>query len=61
MQLGMIGLGRMGINMAARLMSAGNECVVYDRLTQAIQELQSQGATGAASLKILSLVLPNRG
>lgn len=51
MQLGMIGLGRMGINMAARLMSAGNECVVYDRLTQAIQELQSQGATGAASLE----------
>jgi 6-phosphogluconate dehydrogenase len=51
MQLGMIGLGRMGINMAARLMSAGNECVVYDRLTQAIQELQSQGAVGAASLE----------
>ena len=31
MQLGMIGLGRMGMNMAGRLMKAGNECVVYDR------------------------------
>lgn len=51
MQLGMIGLGRMGINMAARLMSAGNECVVYDRHAQAIHDLQSRGAVGTTSLE----------
>ncbi|MEO7320992.1 MAG: NAD(P)-binding domain-containing protein, partial [Nitrosospira sp.] len=36
----MIGLGRMGINMAARLMKAGSECVVYDPRAEAVQELQ---------------------
>ncbi|MGH8763383.1 MAG: phosphogluconate dehydrogenase (NAD(+)-dependent, decarboxylating) [Nitrosospira sp.] len=53
MQLGMIGLGRMGINMAGRLMSAGNECVVYDPRAETVQELQLQGAIGAASLEDL--------
>ncbi|MDE2366544.1 MAG: decarboxylating 6-phosphogluconate dehydrogenase [Betaproteobacteria bacterium] len=53
MQLGMIGLGRMGVNMAARLMSAGNECVVYDRSAPAVHELQSRGAIGATSLEDL--------
>lgn len=50
MQIGMIGLGRMGINMTARLIKAGNECVVYDSRAEAVQELQSQGAIGTASL-----------
>ncbi len=53
MQIGMIGLGRMGINMAARLLEAGNECVVYDPRADAVLELQSQGAVGAASLEDL--------
>ena len=53
MQIGMIGLGRMGINMAARLIKAGNECVVYDPRPEAVQELESQGAVGAASLEDL--------
>ena len=50
MQLGMIGLGRMGANMAARLMSAGHECVVYDSHPEPVQELVKQGATGSTSL-----------
>jgi 6-phosphogluconate dehydrogenase len=50
MQLGMIGLGRMGANMVRRLMKAGHECVVHDLSAAAIQELGKEGATGAASL-----------
>lgn len=50
MQIGMIGLGRMGINMAARLIKAGSECVVYDPRAAAVQELQLQGAIGTTSL-----------
>jgi 6-phosphogluconate dehydrogenase len=46
MQLGMIGLGRMGGNMVRRLMRAGHECVVYDLNTQAVDELAREGATG---------------
>jgi 6-phosphogluconate dehydrogenase len=46
MQLGMIGLGRMGANMVRRLMRHGHECVVYDRSTEAVGGLQSEGATG---------------
>lgn len=53
MQLGMIGLGRMGINMASRLMRAGHECVVYDSRAEAVKELQLQGAIGASSLEDL--------
>lgn len=53
MQLGMIGLGRMGMNMAARLMRAGIECVVYDARADAVLDLQSQGAIGASSLEEL--------
>lgn len=53
MQIGMIGLGRMGVNMAARLMKAGNECVVFDTRPEAVHELESSGATGASSLKDL--------
>jgi len=50
MQLGMIGLGRMGANMVQRLLRAGHECVVFDVHPEAVQELARQGATGAASL-----------
>src|SRR5258705_8125333 len=50
MQLGMIGLGRMGANMVRRLMKGGNECVVFDRSPDAIKELVKDEATGATSL-----------
>jgi 6-phosphogluconate dehydrogenase len=49
MQLGMIGLGRMGANMVRRLMKAGHECVVYDRSADAVEALRKDGATGASS------------
>jgi 6-phosphogluconate dehydrogenase len=50
MQLGMIGLGRMGSDMVRRLLAAGQACVVYDRLPKAVDDLVKEGATGAASL-----------
>ena len=50
MQLGMIGLGRMGANIVRRLMRDGHECVVYDVNEAAIAQLESEGATGARSL-----------
>ena len=50
MQLGMIGLGRMGGNMVRRLMRAGHECVVYDVHPPAVKTLAGEGATGADSL-----------
>jgi len=50
MQLGMIGLGRMGANMARRLMGAGVECVVYDRGPASVAALAAEGAVGAASV-----------
>ena len=49
MQLGMIGLGRMGANMVERLLRASHECVVYDRNPLAIAELVARGAVGATS------------
>jgi 6-phosphogluconate dehydrogenase len=49
MQLGMIGLGRMGANMVRRLMKGGHECVVYDRTPQAVSDLAKEKAVGAAS------------
>lgn len=51
MQLGMIGLGRMGANMVRRLMRGGHECVVYDHSVDAIQQLESEGAVGAYTLE----------
>jgi len=51
MQLGMIGLGRMGANLVRRLMRHGHECVVYDTSVEAIRRLESEGATGASSLE----------
>lgn len=53
MQIGMIGLGRMGANMARRLMNGGHECVVYDRNTEIIEALAKVGAAGARSLEEL--------
>ncbi len=53
MQLGMIGLGRMGANMVLRLMRDGHECVVFDLNADAVSELADQGATGAESFEDL--------
>ena len=50
MQLGMIGLGRMGSYMVQRLMKAGHDCVVFDTHPEAMQELVSKGATSAGTL-----------
>jgi len=50
MQVGMIGLGRMGANMVRRLMHGGHECVVQDVSADAVRGLANEGATGAASL-----------
>lgn len=68
MQLGMIGLGRMGANMVRRLMKNGHECVVYDRDAKAVSELAGEGAVGTSSLdefigklkspKVVWLMLP---
>jgi 6-phosphogluconate dehydrogenase len=50
MQLGMIGLGRMGANMVRRLMRQGHQCVVYDRSAQAVGDLVKEKAVGASSV-----------
>jgi 6-phosphogluconate dehydrogenase len=50
MQLGMLGLGRMGANMARRLLRAGHECVVYNRSPGPVEALEKEGAIGAGSL-----------
>ncbi|MGD9721261.1 MAG: phosphogluconate dehydrogenase (NAD(+)-dependent, decarboxylating) [Pirellulales bacterium] len=50
MQLGMIGLGRMGANMVRRLMRGGHQCVVFDIHPPAVAELAGEGAVGASSL-----------
>ncbi len=57
MQLGLIGLGRMGANMARRLMKAGHVCVVHDMRPDAVDALRAQGAVGAGSLDELSAKL----
>jgi 6-phosphogluconate dehydrogenase len=51
MQIGMIGLGRMGGNMVRRLMRAGHTAVVFDRSPEAVTQLVSEGAIGAATLE----------
>jgi 6-phosphogluconate dehydrogenase len=51
MQLGMVGLGRMGANMVRRLMKAGHECVVFDMSQQTVQELVKEKAVGSSSLQ----------
>ncbi|QIG51077.1 decarboxylating 6-phosphogluconate dehydrogenase [Nordella sp. HKS 07] len=50
MQLGMIGLGRMGANMVRRLLENGHQCVVYDRSSKAVEALVQEKAAGATSL-----------
>ena len=50
MQLGMIGLGRMGANMVRRLMRGGHECVVFDLSADNVKQLANEGATGSSSL-----------
>ena len=54
MQLGMLGLGRMGANMVRRLMRGGHQCVVYDLAPAAVQALAAEGATGTDSLEALA-------
>src|ERR1700735_2136026 len=51
MQLGMVGLGRMGANLVRRLMRDGHRCVVYDVNSGAVKALEAEGAVGASSLK----------
>jgi 6-phosphogluconate dehydrogenase len=51
MQLGMVGLGRMGANIVRRLMEGGHECVVFDVNAEAVKALEQEGATGSASLE----------
>jgi len=50
MQMGMVGLGRMGANMVRRLMQGGHKCVVWDQNHANVEKLAGEGATGAASL-----------
>jgi 6-phosphogluconate dehydrogenase len=50
MQLGMVGLGRMGANMVRRLLRAGHQCVAFDRSADAVRALAGDGASGAATL-----------
>ena len=49
MQIGMIGLGRMGANMARRLLNGGHQCVVFDRSPKVVQELVEEKAVGSSS------------
>ena len=51
MQLGMIGLGRMGGNMVRRLMRGGHECVVFDMDPDNVKQFEQEGASGASSLE----------
>jgi len=54
MQLGMVGLGRMGANMVRRLLQGGHQCVVFDASPKAVDELARERATGASSLADLA-------
>jgi 6-phosphogluconate dehydrogenase len=54
MQLGMIGLGRMGANMVRRLIKAGHECMVFDRSPKAVSDLEHDKAVGSGSLADLA-------
>lgn len=51
MQLGMIGLGRMGANMVRRLLRGGHQCVVYDQSPKAVDEIAKENAIGASSIQ----------
>ena len=54
MQLGMVGLGRMGANMVRRLIKDGHTCMVFDGSPKSVEELAKDGAVGSSSIKILS-------
>jgi 6-phosphogluconate dehydrogenase len=56
--LGMVGLGRMGANLARRAMADGHSCVVYDPQAEAVDALAAEGATGTSSLADLVAALP---
>ena len=58
MKLAMIGLGRMGLNMARRLMQGNHEIVAYNRSKEAVRQIAAEGATGAASLRQVAEMLP---
>jgi 6-phosphogluconate dehydrogenase len=60
MQLGMIGLGRMGASMVRRLMKAGHDCVVYDAHPEPVAALAQEGAVGSVSLEgfVSALIAP---
>ena len=61
MQLGMIGLGRMGANMVRRLMRGGHKCVIYDRNSDTVNAISREGAIGASSLQdFISKLTPPR-
>ncbi len=51
MQLGMVGLGRMGANMVRRLMKGGHTCTVFDMSPKSVEELAKEGATGSSSIQ----------
>jgi len=57
MQIGMIGLGRMGSNMVRRLLRHGHELVIYDRSPEAVEALAGEGATGVGSLAEMAAAL----
>ena len=57
MQLGMVGLGRMGGNMTRRLLRGGHEVVVYDRSGEAVGQAEQAGAVGTATLRGLVTTL----
>src|SRR6266403_5858372 len=59
MQLGMVGLGRMGANMVRRLLKTGHDCVVFDMSPAAVSELTRENAVGATSLSDLVKKLEN--
>ena len=59
MDIGMIGLGRMGGDMSRRLMRGGHRVVVYDSQPEAVQALAAEGADGASSIEDLAGQLPS--
>ena len=58
MKLAMIGLGRMGLNMARRLMQSNHKIVAYNRSKEVVRQIAAEGATGAASLRQVTEMLP---
>ena len=61
MQMGMIGLGRMGANMVRRLMRGGHECVVHDVSADAVRAMAAEGAAGAATMdELVARLTPPR-